>query len=235
MQVNIAIAEGQMERALDQLAGISGGVPTAGARAINATLSKGATRARRAITDRYTVKKKDISAGITVRKASARTYADYVEGQIVARGGTLPLIRFQVSPKDPAKRRPRGGTRAKVLRSGSRKVIAHAFTARMRSGHVGVFLRVSGGSVYQSGKTGGRNIRRKFGRGRGRAGADFVGPCIIAGHSGLVARLPVVELRSPSIATMFRKSNPDLRPWLRTELTRKFPDQLGKLLKRGRA
>lgn len=61
--------------------------------------------------------------------------------------------------------------------------IAHAFIARMRSGHLGVFRRAQGGRFLS-------------GRGRRRHLAEIA-------PSGLVERLPIAEMKGPSLGTVF--------------------------------
>jgi hypothetical protein len=98
-------------------------------RALNRTADGLKTDAGRKIRERYSVTLKALSPAFSIRRA---TTADLV-ARVSASGRPLPLIGFA------ARQNKRGVSVA--VRKGSRKTLAHAFIARMPSGHVGVFMR----------------------------------------------------------------------------------------------
>ena len=104
-------------------------------RAINRTADGVKTDAGREIRKRYNVTLKALNG--TDRRAGAfyikRATTNDLAARITASGNPLPLFGF-------APRQTRAGVSVSVKR-GTRKVLEHAFIARMKSGHSGVFMR----------------------------------------------------------------------------------------------
>lgn len=74
---------------------------------------------------------------------------------LTASGKRVPLIEFNPRPSAPGKAGRRSlGVSVLVRRDTGRKLVRHAFVQRMKSGHVGVFMRVQPGDknnpVYRS-------------------------------------------------------------------------------------
>ena len=124
---------------------------------LNKMAAQGMTQGRKAITDKYNIKAKDVKNAITIKRASKGRH----EAIIKARGdSSLPLFLFGGSPKQPKsqvgikapyKRRTRAS--AKVLKAGKREKLKHAFVAKMPSGNVGIFERVGKKSLPLREKT----------------------------------------------------------------------------------
>lgn len=121
--------------------------PTVLSRAINGA----AKSARRTLADRvkktYTVKVSGVSKDLKLKKATkGRLYAD-----LNSKGKPIPLSQYKVSPPKPVK----GSVemhQAKNIKENSMKDLIKqlggsemkGFTAKMKSGHVGMFVRVPG-------------------------------------------------------------------------------------------
>lgn len=104
-------------------------IPVATARALNKTGSQTKTEASRLIRQTYNLPARTIARQISVTKASRTTLTAIVKPS----GRKLPVLSFSA-------RQTAAGVRVHIKR-GSPRVIAHAFIARTRSGHVGVFAR----------------------------------------------------------------------------------------------
>jgi hypothetical protein len=112
-------------------------------------LNKSVVSVRAALVDaiftEYNLKKKDIRAELNVRRADAKS----LEAEIYGSGSPgVPLYGFSPTPKrSPSTRRLKSGAYSPktgisvAVKRGSRKKIAGAFIATMKSGHVGVFWR----------------------------------------------------------------------------------------------
>ena len=210
MQTSFRIDERLLQTAIAKLGRIPGAVPLAAARAVNRTLDMNRTKIKNATTSRYAVKAGDVSKAIKIKKASARRH--HIRGLVISAGGSLPLIKFKGGHKKPFSdmaRRPKEGAKGRVLASSQPKTIRHAFVARMKSGHKGVFIRTKEGSTYRPGRGGkGRKVVRVIGKGR------------------LVHRLPIKELKSPSVAVMAKKVIPPLRPQMQQTLNERFGHEI---------
>lgn len=104
-------------------------IPTATARALNKTAAQAKTQAGREIRDRYNIGTRLIGRQIKITRATATTLTAIVKPF----GRRFPTLAFQA-------RQTPAGVRIQIKR-GSPKVIAHAFIARLKSGHLGVFAR----------------------------------------------------------------------------------------------
>lgn len=115
---------------------VKNGFPIATSRAINKSSSKTKTFMRKEAVKRYRVKSKDVTSSMKLTRASRTN----LNSQIRSTGKRIPLHKFRVSPKDP-KFMPKGKMhKAAVFKGGSMKAI-RGFTAKMPSGHIGVFER----------------------------------------------------------------------------------------------
>jgi hypothetical protein len=133
--VGLTIDTKQMQRLERAIGHIQGGVPKAVAGAINRTLNKGRTEAKREIRKIYEIKAKDIA--IRVRGASAARQ----KGEIRIEGGMKKLIEFKVRPKTLARKGGRRRIITATVRRGKGGAIPRGFIAKMSSGHIGVFTR----------------------------------------------------------------------------------------------
>ncbi len=93
------------------------------------------------VQERYTIDQQHISSALKVQNRD-------MGAALVARGRVNDLSYFKTNPSWPPAHRPPTGqyTYAEVVR-GQGGTIAHAFLAKMRSGHVGVFRRTSNASL----------------------------------------------------------------------------------------
>lgn len=122
-------------------------VRKAQASACNKLAAMGVTAARKAITDIYNIKAKDVRAGLKLIKAKSGGKDPRLFAIIDARGRGLPLYDFKVLPKNPPNQKGvpiarRKKTTAQVLKAEGRKALPHMFVQRMPgSEHTGVFFR----------------------------------------------------------------------------------------------
>lgn len=131
----IEISAEQVERVEQILSGIPKGTERAMSNAINRGLSRTKTTARKRIKQVYAVKDGDISAAsnITINKASTGNLAGFVSFN----GYKIPLYKFSVKPKAPGTRQ----TVFAMVKRGEGGTLEDAFTAVMKSGHIGIFER----------------------------------------------------------------------------------------------
>lgn len=134
----IDISTAELERVARLLRGLPGAYSKVTKKAVRAA-TKGVKREAAAkITERYTIAKARVTKGMEVKLKGA--------GAIFAAHGPVnDLSYFKHSPRAVPKRRPPAG---KYLYSqvvnGQGGTIAHAFLAKMSSGHVGVVRRTAG-------------------------------------------------------------------------------------------
>lgn len=112
-------------------------VPRVTARAINRSAEAAKTQASRSVRETYTIKNKDISSTIKIKKASA---AD-LNADIRSEGPVEALTKFKVNHSRPQTKRKRPVTVS--VKKGSNKQIKGSFVAGMNNGHTNVFTRVS--------------------------------------------------------------------------------------------
>ncbi len=108
------------------------------ARAINDALKAQKTQAKREISQRFTIKQKDISEYIKERKATSSTLG--AELRFIGPG--IPALRFKVKPAEP-----RPAKRPIIIIQYKKDGGGPApgkFVAVMKSGHRGVFERIDG-------------------------------------------------------------------------------------------
>lgn len=133
-----------VDKALRKLNAASEVAKTALVRSVNSAIVTGRVAAIREIqSNGFRFKANTIRDRLRLRKAAYN--GDVIVASIETSGRPIPLIKFDVFPK-PSRRgngfnRPAVGIYAKVL--GKSYGGSHVFYARMKSGHVGVFKRVS--------------------------------------------------------------------------------------------
>lgn len=108
-------------------------------RAQNALVAKAKTLANRVTRERYTVKAEALRNSMYVRRA---IFSDPV-ATLVVTGRRIALSKFRISPtaQNPKSQRRLPGTKVQEIRSSALAPRPGAFTAKMPSGHVGVFWR----------------------------------------------------------------------------------------------
>lgn len=133
----IEITSETIERTQTLLAGIPKGAERAFSSAINRGLSHTKTQAFKQVKKVYAVKQSALNEATTtkVQKASTGNLAGYVSFS----GVKIPLYKFQVTPKEPRKGQK---VRAEVMKGGG-ATFDSAFIAKMRSGHIGIFERIT--------------------------------------------------------------------------------------------
>ena len=120
--------------------------------ALNRTATFTRARVIEKITDVYNVTPGVLRDTRNIRVVDARST---LTAKVTATGRRLPLVDFGA-------RQTRQGVTIMVKRSGGRKLIPHAFIARMQSGHEGLFLRVPGAKVEPTrGRYAGTGIKRQ--------------------------------------------------------------------------
>lgn len=133
----IEITSETIERTQTLLAGIPKGAERAFSAAINRGLSHTKTQAFKQVKTVYAVKQSALNEATTTRvqKASTGNLAGYVSFS----GVKIPLYKFQVTPKEPRKGQK---VRAGVMKGGG-ATFDSAFIAKMKSGHIGIFERIT--------------------------------------------------------------------------------------------
>jgi hypothetical protein len=156
VHLNLTFNNVQTKQAFAKL---KGNAPIAIMRSLNRSAASGKT-----------IMVREISADLGMKATAVRDTISIVEArpdkprvQLISIGKRIPLIDLGAKGPEPSRGRGRG---VSYKLGGTRRKLAHAFIARMGSGHRGVFARTSR------------------------------------------ARLPVVELRGPSIPHVFRKFRP---------------------------
>ena len=140
----IEIDDRDLDRAAKLLEAFPGAIDKVSKKAVRAAVKGVKREAIDKIAERYTIQKSRVGGTMRVKYQGA--------GAIFSsRGPVNDLSYFKHSPRSIPKRRPPKG---KYLYSqvvkGQGGTIAHAFLARMRSGHVGVFQRAGHGTSNAS-------------------------------------------------------------------------------------
>ena len=104
---------------------------------LNRTAAKANTATSREIRADFNIKASALSKAVKVRKSTR----ELLRAVIVIRGKRIPRIEFGARPSEVTYPRPKIGVSVKIKKAGGRAVIPHSFIARMKSGHIGVFLR----------------------------------------------------------------------------------------------
>ena len=136
-------------RGIEQAQELLKDIPGASKKAVSTALRKSLRNAKKEavkkVRERYTIRK----AGYVSRTIKMKV--ENMTGILSSKGPVNDLSYFKTNPKTVSKRRPPKG---KYLYSqvvkGQGGTIAHAFLAKMKSGHVGVFQRAGHGASNAS-------------------------------------------------------------------------------------
>lgn len=161
MMIRTQVQSTGIERARALLSNIDGGAEKAIKSAMNRSVQSLRTRSVRAVRERY-----DIAAGAVRAKNNIRVRYSYSGGGVQANvyfsGQKIPLYRYgKAAPKAPTpdtgrwvtlfkggrfmRVHPGKAARGHLLKSTGAARFDQAFTARMKSGHVGIFERTGTG------------------------------------------------------------------------------------------
>ena len=150
----IRIDTEELDRAVKFLEGIPGAAQKATRTALTKTMRGAQKEAIKKVTERYTIKQEKILPCFSriLRVSDGMTVG------FRARGRVNDLAYFKHNPKSvPRRRPPKGKYLYSQVVKGEGGTIAHAFLARMKSGHVGVFHRTG-----EYGRNKHRNKRGEF-------------------------------------------------------------------------
>lgn len=140
----IEIDDRDLDRAVKLLEAFPGAIDKVSKKAVRAAVKGVKREAIDKITERYTIQKNRVGGTMRVKYQGA--------GAIFSsRGPVNDLSYFKHSPRSvPKHRPPKGKYLYSQVVKGQGGTIAHAFLARMRSGHVGVFQRAGHGTSNAS-------------------------------------------------------------------------------------
>lgn len=145
--ISLSLNEAQFKHAREALLHIPKGAEKAIARAINRALEGARTDAVKSICQEYHVKPTEVRRTFQI----VRARPDKLEAQIISSGGAIPLIKFKVSPKSPAKQnKKRIADRKRLVagvRFGTNESMPFSFVIRAKNGYTGVFSRVGDRSL----------------------------------------------------------------------------------------
>lgn len=130
-QLEININPAQIREIEAMFAGIKNGSKRVLTRAVNKTLTGVKTDMVDEAYQDLNVTKKIIRDAIRINRAAWTK----LTGKASRTGKPLALAKFSGT------RQTKKGVSAKVLRAGARSILKHAFIAKMKSGHIGVFWR----------------------------------------------------------------------------------------------
>lgn len=144
----ITVDTRQIDKLARQLRGIPRGVTRVAVQAMNRTATSTRAEMVRLVRGAYNIKAAAIRGNIKITRATWSNPQATVSSKD---GPGIPLKEFSPSPRSaPSTRRlqsgayrPAGGISVIVSKAGGRQVAAGVFLARMRSGHVGAFIRAS--------------------------------------------------------------------------------------------
>jgi len=128
--VTVQFEKKKLKRIEKILSGIPRAMPRVMTSAINKTVGLANTDISKRIRSVLALKAAAIKKAMRRRKANYHSW----RGDIWVSKKRLPLIQFGA-------RKTARGTSYKIEKSGGRKVLSHAFIARMPTGHEGVFMR----------------------------------------------------------------------------------------------
>lgn len=95
-------------------------------RALNRAASNAKTNASKKVREQYTVKAKDVNSTISITKASSGRLGAIVK----SKGARMPLIKFNVRPKNPRPKNPPKVLRVEVKKGGLKELVG-AFVANV--------------------------------------------------------------------------------------------------------
>ena len=133
----IQITAEQIERVNLILSSVPKGAEKAISNVIRRANSTVRTEALKGITSVYAISRQNVRAESTIKVRTQQTDGGVV-GTVSFAGYKIPLYRFHVSPTLPVQR---ATVSAAVLNESGRTPFAHAFIAKMKSGHTGMFER----------------------------------------------------------------------------------------------
>lgn len=233
LESNTLISPAQVEQARAMLSHIKGGAEQAIRSAINDVLRSERTDITRKIREHMNLPYRAVQERIAI---TGRPSRDSLTGKIRISYKPVPLREF--SPKPRATKR--GGVTASPLKGSSPLQFRHAFKAKMKSGHIGFFLRAKlpvfgagttakdlesmgfpsweARQIVQGGGQTGRGIRRQR---RAAAGGNF--PRVTP--QGFAWRLPIAQLMGPAVSTTLQT-----KPGLLDDVLANAADKLQKRL-----
>ncbi len=134
----IEVNSDEIQKAIDLLQHIPGAARKATKTALRKSINGAKVDAKNKVKERYTIKPKYITRTMKAKVEDMRAI-------LSSQGPVNDLAYFAHRPKSVPKRRPKAGkyTWVQVVK-GQGGTIAHAFLARMRSGHVGIMRRTDG-------------------------------------------------------------------------------------------
>lgn len=142
----IEIDAKEIEKAKELLAGMPGAARKATESAIRRSMTGAKSDAAKEVNRRYHITQKEVRKTLHVQVAVGAA-------QLISRGRATDLVKFKTNPKSPEGQlsyRRRGKYLYASVVNGQGGTIAHAFVARMKNGHVGVFQRNGHGSDNRS-------------------------------------------------------------------------------------
>lgn len=156
--IDIRANQQQLGDLLGLLNGAPKGLATATSRAGNKTLTSTRAEMVRLIRAKYAIKAGDIRRELEIRRMNPSK----LEGRIYGESSPgVPLIRFYRLRRTPSTVRtkaggysPKIGVPVLVRKDKGKRTVRGAFTARMKSGHEGMFVR---GSRWKTSKRGNRS------------------------------------------------------------------------------
>lgn len=135
-----------LKNAQDMLKGIPGAAQKAAKTAIRKTVRGAKQDAVRKVKERYTIQPGSISCTIDTAMSGGG-----LSGELRSKGRVNSLAAFKHNPRSvPKNRWPTGKYLYAQVIKGEGGTIAHAFLARMESGHVGIFQRGDHGETNTS-------------------------------------------------------------------------------------
>jgi len=138
----IQITSEQIDRVNLILSGIPGGAQKAFSSVIRRANSTVKAETVRQITSTYAISAQNARSGGNIQARVQKSDGGVV-GTVSFAGYKLPLYRFNVSPTLPIQR---ATVKAAVMKGNAQTPFTHAFIARMKNGHTGMFERETGSS-----------------------------------------------------------------------------------------
>ena len=137
----VGIDESQFKYAQEILKKIPLGAERARYRALNKAVKRACTRTVQSICRTYNIRPSDVRKKLVVSTANRYHH----DARLVLRGSPLELMKFAIKPKMPPNQRgkkPEARTKTVAgVKFTSRWVLPHAFVARMKNGHIGIYSR----------------------------------------------------------------------------------------------
>lgn len=148
----IGVDDAQARLLSQRLEGVRNGLTKAITLAVNKTARAARTKIVRALAGRIDIKQSELKRRNVFQHLASY---DRQTAEINIRGGRLLLGSFRIRPSRPSPRQQRRlqGTLYRVARGGAWQTHVHGFTARLASGHIGVFSRwAAGGGAGRPGR-----------------------------------------------------------------------------------